>query len=47
MAKWQRIDKFHKGIYAVRIAGQLPDYVIDELDSRGIQYRPRDSSVVD
>ncbi|KAJ3092534.1 transcription elongation factor spt4 [Quaeritorhiza haematococci] len=46
VARWQRVDKFTKGLYAIRVTGQLPDDIIDELEDRGIKYRPRDGSVV-
>lgn len=41
------IDKFTRGIYAVRVSGRIPDDVEDELDRRGITYRPRDGSARD
>ncbi|KAI9141293.1 transcription elongation factor SPT4-like protein [Paraphysoderma sedebokerense] len=44
VAKWQRVDKFVQGIYAIRVAGRVPEYVEEELQSRGITYRPRDGS---
>lgn len=28
----------------MRVAGRLPDDIVDALDRRGIQYRPRDIS---
>lgn len=42
VAKWQRTDKFVRGIYAVRVTGRLPIDVQDTLASKGIPYRPRD-----
>ncbi|KAJ3115882.1 Transcription elongation factor SPT4 [Phlyctochytrium bullatum] len=47
VARWQRCDKFTKGIYAIRISGRLPDDIIDEMRDRGITYRPRDGSAKD
>ncbi|KAK9728068.1 transcription elongation factor spt4 [Basidiobolus ranarum] len=47
VARWQRVDKFTKGLYAVRVSGRIPEYVEDELDRRGIKYRPRDGSSKD
>ncbi|KAI8349870.1 Spt4/RpoE2 zinc finger-domain-containing protein [Mortierella sp. GBAus27b] len=41
VAKWQRIDKFEKGIYAVQVQGRLPEDIEDDLESKGIKYRPR------
>lgn len=46
-ARWLRIDGFVPGLYAVRIAGKLPDDVRQELESQGVYYRPRDGSVQD
>ncbi|KAI8060906.1 Spt4/RpoE2 zinc finger-domain-containing protein [Gongronella butleri] len=47
VARWQRIEKFHRGIYAIRVYGRVPEDVEDELDRRGLDYRPRDGSVKD
>ncbi|KAI8817542.1 Spt4/RpoE2 zinc finger-domain-containing protein [Fimicolochytrium jonesii] len=47
VSKWQRTDKFTKGMYAIRIAGQLPEDMQSMLFQRGIKYRPRDGSVKD
>ncbi|KAJ3020015.1 transcription elongation factor spt4 [Thoreauomyces humboldtii] len=47
VAKWQRTDKFTKGMYAIRITGQLPQDVQDILSENQITYRPRDGSVRD
>ena len=44
VAKWQRIDKLRPGCYAVSVSGRLPTSVVRELKSRGIPYRPRDTS---
>ncbi|RUS21254.1 Spt4/RpoE2 zinc finger-domain-containing protein [Endogone sp. FLAS-F59071] len=41
------VDKFSKGVYAVRVSGRIPDDVEDELERRGIAYRPRDGSIKD
>jgi len=43
VARWQRTDKFVKGIYAIRVTGSVPADVLEELEQRGINYRPRDS----
>ena len=42
VAKWQRIDKYQKGLYAIRVQGQLPEEVQLLLEQKGIVYRPRD-----
>lgn len=41
------IDKFQKGVYAIVVYGRVPEDVEDELDRRGVTYRPRDGSVKD
>ncbi|RKP04226.1 hypothetical protein CXG81DRAFT_23180 [Caulochytrium protostelioides] len=47
VARWQRVDQFQKGIYAIRVQGRLPLDVQDELHEQGITYRPRDGSAKD
>ena len=48
VSKWQRINKFQPGLYAIAVAGQLPDDIIEEdLEPRGLTYRPRDGSAHD
>ncbi|KAK7087659.1 transcription elongation factor SPT4-like [Littorina saxatilis] len=44
VAKWQRIERFAKGVYAVSVTGRLPPGVVRDLRSRGIEYRQRDTS---
>ncbi|XP_030757171.1 transcription elongation factor SPT4 [Sitophilus oryzae] len=44
VAKWQRINRFCKGVYAISVSGRLPAGIIREMKSRGIVYRPRDTS---
>ncbi|XP_019880869.1 transcription elongation factor SPT4 [Aethina tumida] len=44
VAKWQRINRFHKGVYAISVSGRLPNGIIRDMKSRGIAYRPRDTS---
>lgn len=36
--------RFCKGVYAISVSGRLPAGVIREMKSRGIAYRPRDTS---
>lgn len=38
------LDRFCKGVYAISVSGRLPNGVIREMKSRGIVYRPRDTS---
>ncbi|KAL0637213.1 transcription elongation factor spt4 [Maublancomyces gigas] len=44
VAKWQRLDGFVRGMYAVKVSGNLPDEVILILADNEIEYRPRDGS---
>nr|CAD7574124.1 unnamed protein product [Timema californicum] len=44
VCKWQRINRFCKGVYAISVSGRLPATVIREMKSRGLVYRPRDTS---
>ena len=41
------IDKFAKGMYAVRVIGRLPEEVEDKLRDEGIAVFPRDGSTMD
>lgn len=41
------IDKFQKGVYAIVVYGRVPEDVEDDLERRGVTYRPRDGSVKD
>ncbi len=47
VARWQRCDKFVKGLYAIRVTGRLPDEVVEDMEDRGLVYRPRDGSSKD
>lgn len=44
VAKWQRINRYVKGCYAVSVTGRLPQGVVNELRSKGVPYRSRDIS---
>ncbi|KAI5119749.1 hypothetical protein M0805_004081 [Coniferiporia weirii] len=44
VARWQRTSKYVRGMYAVRVKGRIPDDVEQELNDRGIRYRPRDQT---
>ncbi|KAK2168667.1 hypothetical protein LSH36_15g14022 [Paralvinella palmiformis] len=44
VAKWQRINRHVKGVYAISVTGRLPPGIISDLKSKGIIYRPRDFS---
>uniref|UniRef100_A0A1I8GHY6 GDP-D-glucose phosphorylase 1 n=3 Tax=Macrostomum lignano TaxID=282301 RepID=A0A1I8GHY6_9PLAT len=45
VARWQRISKFQKGIYAVSVSGTLPRHVQRMLSERGVPYRSLDLSI--
>lgn len=47
VGRWQRIDKFNKGMYAIRVNGRLPISIEEELQDKGIRYRARDGSHMD
>ena len=48
VAKWQRVDKFVKGVYAIKVSGQLPDDVRAAVEEEmGQQYIPRDGTVTE
>ena len=42
VAKWLRMDKFAKGVYAMRVNGTLPEDLVDVLNDRGIKYPPEE-----
>ncbi|XP_064612731.1 LOW QUALITY PROTEIN: transcription elongation factor SPT4-like [Liolophura sinensis] len=44
VAKWQRINRFTKGCYAISVTGRLPPGIVRELKSKGVNYRQRDTS---
>ncbi|KAG6888626.1 hypothetical protein C0995_006870 [Termitomyces sp. Mi166 len=44
VARWQRTAKYVRGMYAVRVKGRIPEDVEQELEMRGIKYRPRDQT---
>ncbi|KAF5211987.1 putative transcription elongation factor [Clavispora lusitaniae] len=47
VARWLRIDSFVAGLYAVKVNGKLPAYIISQLEEQNISYRPRDGSAED
>lgn len=44
VARWQRIDAFTKGLYALTVDGELPDEYVNALEREGRVYYPRDVS---
>lgn len=47
VAKWQRLDGFVPGVYAVKVVGILPEEILQQLEDSGIRYIPRDGSAQD
>lgn len=47
VAKWQRLDGYVPGIYAVKVQGTLPEERILDLEGGGVLYIPRDGSGLD
>lgn len=41
------VAKYVRGMYAVRVKGRIPEDVEDQLQARGITYRPRDQTDLD
>ena len=44
VCKWQRIQNFKPGIYAISVSGRLPGNIVRDMNGRGVQYRSRDTS---
>ena len=40
VSRWQRVDGYEKGCYAVKVTGVLPEDVIEELQLKGREYIP-------
>lgn len=48
VAKWQRLDGYVRGVYATKVAGQLPDEIVAAIEDEGrIRYIPRDGTETD
>ncbi|MCJ1306961.1 Transcription elongation factor SPT4 [Agyrium rufum] len=47
VAKWQRLDTYVPGIYAVKVVGKLPEETAAQLEDNGVRYIPRDGSSQD
>ncbi|POY73681.1 hypothetical protein BMF94_3216 [Rhodotorula taiwanensis] len=43
VAKWQRNEKHVPGVYAVRVTGQLPEEITEDLEARGITVQSRET----
>ncbi|KAK5008472.1 transcription elongation factor spt4 [Cryomyces antarcticus] len=44
VAKWQRLEGYVPGVYAVKVVGILPEEVINAIEAAGVKYIPRDGS---
>ena len=42
VAKWQRLDAYVPGVYAVKVTGALPGERLQDLENGGVAYVPRD-----
>lgn len=42
VAKWQRVDGYVPGIYAVQVIGTLPEEYVEMMRDQGLRYVPRD-----
>ena len=42
VARWQRIDGYVPGLYAVQVIGDLPEAYVQDLSEHGVRYVPRD-----
>ncbi|XTI89999.1 putative transcriptional elongation protein Spt4 [Cenococcum geophilum] len=47
VARWQRLEGYAPGVYAVKVEGTLPEEVIIAVENAGIKYVPRDGSAND
>ncbi|KIY72561.1 transcription initiation protein spt4 [Cylindrobasidium torrendii FP15055 ss-10] len=47
VAKWQRTRDYHRGVYAARVKGRLPEEIEDIITQKGFTYRPRDGTAED
>lgn len=44
VARWQRVETFVRGMYAIKVVGNLPEDVIAQLQDDDVVYIPRDGS---
>jgi transcription elongation factor SPT4 len=44
VAKWQRVETYVPGMYAVQVVGQLPPDVLGRMEDNGVRYVPRDGA---
>ena len=44
VAKWQCIEQYKTGLYAISVSGDLPQALIGQLRDKDIEYKNRDVS---
>ncbi|KAF2672438.1 transcription elongation factor spt4 [Microthyrium microscopicum] len=42
VARWQRVETYVPGMYAVQVIGKLPQDVLERMEDNGMRYVPRD-----
>lgn len=47
VAKWQRLEGYVPGVYAVKVVGVLPREIVSAMEGDGVKYIPRDGTEVD
>jgi transcription elongation factor SPT4 len=47
VAKWQRLEGYVAGVYAVKVVGELHPDMMSVLEGEGVKYIPRDGRDVD
>ncbi|KAI4213687.1 MAG: hypothetical protein LQ351_003653 [Letrouitia transgressa] len=47
VAKWQRLDGYVPGVYAVKVVGKLSDETVQAIEDAGGRYVPRDGTIND
>ncbi|KAL8772619.1 MAG: hypothetical protein Q9213_005054 [Squamulea squamosa] len=47
VARWQRLDGYVPGVYAVKVVGQLSEETVQNIEDAGGRYIPRDGTVHD
>lgn len=47
VAKWQRLEGYVPGVYAVKVVGELPRDIVSALEGEGVKYIPRDGRDVE
>ncbi|KAI9890520.1 MAG: hypothetical protein M1814_003859 [Vezdaea aestivalis] len=47
VAKWQRMDNYAMGTYAVKVVGTLEPDIIQDVEDAGVKYIRRDGSSMD